>query len=324
MVKPCKFYTSELDKNFILMNTLLRITRTFIFTSFFSLLFLVLTLMSGCSTDDGKADAYGNFEADEVIVSSESTGKIDWFGTEEGDKVEVGQLIALVDTTMAHFELEQLIASRASVEARLIQLQKSIEVQKERLKVMEKEVKRVTGMFEEDAVSASKFDEITGQYRIARKELLQIQSQVLALKAEMQVVEAKIYAAQERLARCKVKAPFSGTILQKYAEAGEVVAFGKPLLKMAKTDELILRAYISGVQLDDVTLGQSVRVAFDRDKKNEHQREGKITWISASAEFTPKIIQTKEERVDLVYAIKVKVPNYDGKIKIGMPGEVFF
>ncbi|SFF00290.1 HlyD family secretion protein [Thermophagus xiamenensis] len=296
----------------------------FIDAGFLSTLLLVLILIPGCSNDDGKADAYGNFEADEVIISSEIAGKIEWLQVDEGDILEGGKVIAMIDTTIAQLELEQLLASKESVEARLVQLRKSIEVQKERLKVMEKEVNRVAGMFEEEAISAQKYDEITGQYRVTQKELAQVQSQALALKAEMRVVEAKINAARERLARCKVKAPFSGTILQKYAEAGEVVAFGKPLLKMAKTDELILRAYISGVQLDDVTLGQSVRVAFDRDKKNEHQREGKITWISASAEFTPKIIQTKEERVDLVYAIKVKVPNYDGKIKIGMPGEVFF
>ncbi|MGQ1890463.1 HlyD family secretion protein [Thermophagus sp. OGC60D27] len=286
--------------------------------------FGIAVILSGCVGNNERADAYGNFEAEEVVISSEAAGKIQWFDVKEGDLVEEEKVIALIDTTFPRIELDQLLASKSSAEARLVQLQKSVEVQKERLKVIQKEVNRVTKMFQEKALSAQKYDEVTGQFKIAQKELEQMQSQALAIRAEERVVEAKINAAKEKLARCKMVAPFSGTVLQKYAEAGEVITFGKPVLKMANTNELILRAYISGSQLDDVQLGQEIEIGFDKDKNNDHRRKGVISWVSSSAEFTPKIIQTKEERVDLVYAIKIRVPNSDGKIKIGMPGEVFF
>jgi len=286
--------------------------------------FGIVVILSGCDGNTDRADAYGNFEADEVVVSSEAAGKIQWFDVEEGDVVEKEKVIALIDTTLPRIELDQLLASKSSAEARLVQLKKSVDVQKERLKVIQKEVNRVTKMFQEKALSAQKFDEITGQFKIAQKELEQMQSQALAIRAEVRVVEARINAAKEKLSRCKMVAPFSGTVLQKYAEAGEVITFGKPILKMANTNEVILRAYVSGSQLDDVQLGQEIEIGFDKEKNSDHRRKGVISWVSPSAEFTPKIIQTKEERVDLVYAIKIRVPNSDGKIKIGMPGEVFF
>jgi HlyD family secretion protein len=281
-------------------------------------------IFSGCAGNNGNADAYGNFEAEEVVIGSESTGTILRFDVEEGDKIEKGRLAVLIDTIMPQLELEQLIASKESAKARLVQLQKSIDVQEERLSVLKKEADRITSMHKEKAVSTQKFDEVTGQYRIAMKELEQMRSQKPALKAELSAVETKIKAAREKLSRCKIVAPRSGIVLQKYAERGEFTGVGKPLLKMAETNELILRAYISGSQLDDVRIGQEVTVKFDKSKDDEHQRKGVVSWVASSAEFTPKIIQTKEERVDLVYAIKVRVPNPDGRIKIGMPGEVLF
>jgi HlyD family secretion protein len=279
-------------------------------------------VLVACNGGNGKSDAYGNFEADEVVVSAENNGVLIDFQVDEGDRLKAGQEVALIDTVLPSLNLQQLNATLSSVEARLVQLQKNIDVQEERLKVLKKEADRVTNLHNENAISSQKFDEVTGQYDIARKELEQIRSQRLALLAEQKLNKAKIAAAKEQLNRCRVAAPITGTVLQKYAEKGEFATVGKPLFKMAETNELILRAYISGSQLDDVKIGQEVTVRFDKNEKSEHETKGRVSWVSSSAEFTPKIIQTKEERVDLVYAIKVIVPNDDGKLKIGMPGEV--
>jgi HlyD family secretion protein len=283
---------------------------------------IVLMVLVACNGGNGKSDAYGNFEADEVVVSAENNGVLIDFQVDEGDRLKAGQEVALIDTVLPSLNLQQLNATLSSVEARLVQLQKNIDVQEERLKVLKKEADRVTNLHNENAISSQKFDEVTGQYDIARKELEQIRSQRLALLAEQKLNKAKIAAAKEQLNRCRVAAPITGTVLQKYAEKGEFATVGKPLFKMAETNELILRAYISGSQLDDVKIGQEVTVRFDKNEKSEHETKGRVSWVSSSAEFTPKIIQTKEERVDLVYAIKVIVPNDDGKLKIGMPGEV--
>jgi HlyD family secretion protein len=284
----------------------------------------VLSILLGCNGNNNMSDAYGNFEAVEIVVSSENSGILKEFNLNEGDKIEENQRVALIDTVMPFLNLRQLMASKQSAAARLIQLQKTIEVKKTRLEVLHKEVVRVSNLHEDKAVPTQKYDEVTGQYDVARKELEQVRSNRLSLQAEIDLAETRIEAAEEQLRRCVVIAPTSGTVLQKYAEKGELATHGKPLFKMAETRELVLRAYVSGHQLDDFSVGDEVSVKYDKNKDSEHETNGIITWVSSTAEFTPKIIQTKEERVDLVYAIKVLVQNPEGRLKIGMPGEVVF
>ncbi len=284
----------------------------------------IFSILLGCNGDNNMSDAYGNFEAVEIVVSAENSGVLKEFNLNEGDKIEENQKIALIDTVMPFLNLRQLMASKQSVKAKLVQLQRTIDVKKTRLDVLNKEVVRVTNLHEDKAIPTQKYDEVTGQYDIARKELEQVRSNRLSLQAEIDHIEARIEAAEEQLRRCVVMAPKSGTVLQKYAEEGELAVPGKPLLKMAETSELILRAYVSGHQLDDFSVGDEVFVKYDKNKDSEHETRGIITWVSSTAEFTPKIIQTKEERVDLVYAIKVLVQNPEGRLKIGMPGEVVF
>lgn len=289
-----------------------------------SVLLTMAFLFSGCNSTDNRSDAYGNFEADEVIVSAENNGTLLSFSIQEGDVLEAGELVALIDTTMDALNLQQLKASLKRVSASKVQLEKSVDVQVENLRVLEKEVDRVTRLHNENAIPVQRYDEVTGQYAIAQKKLQQIRSQKLSLSAEQVVINIKIETAKEKLARCRVLTPDNGTVLQKYAEKGEFTVVGRPLFKLAETRKLILRAYVSGSQLDDIRIGQKVLVKYDKSETDEHHTEGEIAWIASTAEFTPKIIQTKEERVDLVYAIKVRVPNSGGRIKIGMPGEVVF
>jgi HlyD family secretion protein len=290
----------------------------------FLLLILVLGGFSSCGKGYPEADAYGNFEVDEVVVSAEENGRLLKFELNEGDAVTASHELGLIDTVMLVLNRQQLDASSLSVQARSMQLQKTIEVQKARLEMLQKEAQRVIQMFDSGAATQRTYDEVTGQLLVAQRELAQVRSQEAALKAETSLIGAKRALLNEQLKRCRVVSPVSGTVLQKYVEAGEMVAPGKPLFKVADIHTIELRAYVAGSHLDQVTIGREVTVRYDTGKDDYGVTSGKISWISSSAEFTPKIIQTKEERVDLVYAFKVIVPNNDGVLKIGMPGEVLF
>ncbi|GAO27788.1 hypothetical protein JCM15548_14640 [Geofilum rubicundum JCM 15548] len=282
---------------------------------------LVLILLGACNRNEQLSDAYGNFEATEVLVSAEENGRLLSFPINEGDVIQKGQVLGIIDTTMLVLKREQLKASGYALEVGERQVEKSVAVQQAKVDLLQKELTRVRAMLEAEAVTQQRFDQVDGEVTIAQRQLSQIQAQKEQLRAERQVLTAQINTLNEQVSRCHVVAPVGGTILQKYAEAGEMTAAGKPLLKLADIEYMLLRAYITGSQLDDVTIGQSVEVLIDRGEDNYHRLEGTVTWVAQSAEFTPKIIQTKEERVDLVYAIKVRVPN-DGRLKIGMPGEV--
>ena len=290
----------------------------------FLLLILVLGGFSSCGKGYPEADAYGNFEVNDVVVSAEENGRLLKFEVNEGDAVTANHELGLIDTVMLVLNRQQLDASLLSVQARSMQLHKTIEVQKARLEMLQKEAQRVIQMFDSGAATQRTYDEVTGQLMVAQRELEQVRSQEAALKAETSLIEAKRALLNEQLKRCRVVSPVSGTVLQKYVEAGEMVAPGKPLFKVADIHTIELRAYVAGSHLDQVTIGREVTVRYDTGKDDYGVTTGKISWISLSAEFTPKIIQTKEERVDLVYAFKVIVPNNDGVLKIGMPGEVLF
>ena len=276
-----------------------------------------------CSSDESLADAYGNFESDEVVVSAEESGRLLVFNLKEGDKYVANTEVGVIDTTMLWLKRGQLLASRAALDARRLQIAKSSAVQKSQLDLLQKELDRAHELAAGNAITSQKFDQVEGQAQVAQRQLEQILSQNEQVLAEQKVLDAQLQQVDEQIRRCRIIVPQNGTVLQKYAEEGELTATGKPLFKLADLENMFLRAYISGTQLAEIELGQQVTVRFDRGSDDFYQTNGIITWISASAEFTPKIIQTREERVDLVYAIKVRVKN-EGRIKIGMPGEVVF
>lgn len=277
--------------------------------------------LGSCTGSKHRSDAYGNFEGDEIIISSEIAGKVLFCGYEEGDRVDSGDLLCLVDTSALYLQRQQLLATRHSVLTGIYRTETLIDVQKSQRNNLERDLRRIEKMLTEQAATQKQYDDIHGQLDVMDRQILSSKSQIASIHAEVAVIDTKIQSVDDQLAHCRIDAPQNGVVLSRFVEPGEVASMGKPLFKLANLDWLYLRAYISGDMLPLVKMGQKVEVFIDLDENQNQSLEGQVTWISSSAEFTPKIIQTKKERVDLVYAIKVKVAN-DGRLKIGMPGEV--
>jgi HlyD family secretion protein len=282
-----------------------------------------LMLLSGCSRENGKSDAYGNFEAREVIVSAQSQGEILSLDLGEGQELISGDTVGWIDTATLAARREQLVARKNSLHARLASIRSQAEVQQEQIKTLVTEKKRTERLLREGAATDQQYDNIKGQLQVARKKLESIRTQKQSVYSERRVIEKQIAELATQIDKCRIVNPIRGTVLEKYLEPAEVAAPGKAIYKIADLSTMTLRVYISGAQLPDVETGQKVEVLVDKNKIENQRFTGTVAWISPEAEFTPKIIQTKEERVDLVYAVKVRVPN-DGTIKIGMPGEVRF
>lgn len=278
-------------------------------------------LLMACQSDNDTADAYGNFEAETIIVSAETPGKILELNVDKGDKIEAGSSTALIDTVLLDLQLLQLDAQQTAVAAKRQSIQSQIavfEAQKANLKINEE---RIQKMLKDGAATLKQLDDIQGQINVIDKQIANTKTQFTLIGKEQEVLEAQKASVSERLKRCNIKSPVSGTILETYAEQGELTTAGKALFKIANISELELKVYVSGAQLPHVKIGQELDVLVDQNATDNQHFSGTITWISSEAEFTPKIIQTKEERVKLVYAVKVAVKN-DGTLKIGMPGEV--
>lgn len=280
-------------------------------------------LLFGCNNNTETSDAYGNFKAETVIVSAESAGKILQLNIEKGQKIESGFIAALIDTVQLNLKLLQIDAQKASVETRRRSISSQIEVFKEQKKTLKINEKRTKKMLKDGASTQKQLDDIQGQINVIDKQIASTTTQFATVTKELKVFEAQKTSLHDQLDRCKIKSPVSGTILETYAEQGEITTPGKSLFKIADLNKLELKVYVSGAQLPNIKLGQQVDVLIDKDKKENQSLSGEITWISPEAEFTPKIIQTKEERVKLVYAVEVTVKN-DGTLKIGMPGEICF
>ena len=288
-------------------------------------LFLAAFTLTACQENGETADAYGNFEAQEVIVSAEGNGQLLQFDVEEGQELQPGQFIGLIDTTQLHLKRQQLLASIQAITGKTQEVQPQIDVLLEQKQNLAREEKRLKALVADNAATPKQLDDIQGQIEVVDKQIEAARSQNKDLNksilAEIAPLQAQINLVSDQIRRCYISNPIEGTVLLKLAEPHEIVATGKPLYTIAGIDELELRAYISGEQLPHIQIGQQVEVQIDRDKETNRSLTGAISWISDKAEFTPKTIQTKEERVNLVYAFKVKVKN-DGSLKIGMPGEV--
>jgi HlyD family secretion protein len=299
-----------------------------------------LVLLS-CNSKNGKFDATGTFEADEVIVSSELSGRILSFGIEEGQSFPKGSVIGVVDAESISLQKEQVQANiqalsekTADAAPQVKLLENQLAVQQSQLNNLLHEKARVENLLRQDAATGKQLDDITAQADVARKNIAVTQQQInvqrnniatqnRSILSEGKPLEKRIAQLNDQLKRANILNPVSGTVITKYAEAGEITATGKALYKIADLSTMTLRAYITGTQLSQVKLGQQVKVLVDDGADKYKELSGNITWISDKAEFTPKTIQTKDERANLVYAMKVKVKN-DGYLKIGMYGEVKF
>ena len=285
---------------------------------------LFLAVLAGtlfsCSNGE-KADGYGNFEATEITISSEANGKLEFLNLEEGQVLEKGTIIGLVDTVQAYLSKQQLLASKQTVASKSGGVWSQVSVLNQQLQTAKTEQQRIQNMFDENAATQRQLDQANSQVDVLKKQIQNVETQNSPIVNEVKSINAKVAQIEEQITKSKITNPIRGTVLTKYAEQGEIVSFGKPLYKIADLNEMTLRVYVSETQLPNIKIGQKVTVKIDSgDDLKDYN--GTISWISSSAEFTPKIIQTKEERVNLVYAVKVKVKN-DGSLKIGMPAEMW-
>lgn len=291
---------------------------------FFGLAFSAILV--GC-TEQKTFDASGAFEADETIISSQTVGTIKEFNIEEGQVLQARQPVGYVDSVQLHLQKRQLEAQITALTGRKPNISLQLAALNEQLKTAEREQTRVSNLVKADAATPKQLDDATAQVDVikaqiqAQKSTLNISSQGISNDASP--MEVQIAQLNDQLEKSKIINPAAGTVLTKYAEQNEMTAPGKPLYKIADLSNIILRVYISGNQLSQVKLGQKVTVHTDNAEGGFDQTEGTISWINDKAEFTPKTIQTKDERANMVYAIKVEVPN-DGKFKIGMYGEINF
>jgi len=289
----------------------------------FFLITLLILSMIGCNSSDQEADAYGNFEAVEVFVSALGNGKVEQLNLQEGDLLREDQLLGYIDTVPQYLNLKQVLAQKKSMQAKTEAVKSQTTVLETEKKTLLVELNRTRSLFDQGAATKAQLDNITGKFEVLEQRIRSAGKEVNTLHAEIQTINAKIDLIKEQLDQQYIINPINGTVLEKYVEPGEVIMMGKPLYKIADLSTLELKAYISGTQLSSVKIGQEVMVRIDAGVDSYHDFKGRVSWISPESEFTPKIIQTKAERVNLVYAIMVKVDN-DGSIKIGMPGEVVF
>ena len=287
------------------------------------LLIISIFLTISCVQNEQEADAYGNFEAHEIIVPSQATGILNSFTLNEGDMLKVGEKIGWVDTTRLFLQKKQLFAQIKTINTKYLGSRAEISVLEAEKSNLTREKKRFEKLLADGAVTSKQMDDINGNLNVLNKKIDAVRAQLKSILAEKDIVTVSIDMINDQIVNSIILNPESGTVLEKYLEQYEIVIPGKALYKLADLNNMILKAYISEPQLSEIELKQKVNVLIDGVNEEKIMFEGIVSWISSEAEFTPKIIQTREERVNLVYAIKVRVKN-DGRIKIGMPGEVMF
>lgn len=293
----------------------------------YTLIATALLSLAACNRGDGDFDATGTFEATEILVSSEANGKIMELNIEEGDRLDAGALVGYVDSTQLYLKKMQLSAGLRSVDIRKPDIRKQIAALEQQIATARTEQQRMENLVKAKAGNQKQVDDIVNNIKYLQK---QLDAQYSTLNkttggadAEAEGILYQIMQLDDQLQKSRIVNPQAGTVLVKYVEPGEVTAAGKPLYKIADTDLLYLRAYITSDQLSTLKQGQTVRVFADYGENDRREYPGTITWISDKSEFTPKGIQTKDERANLVYAIKIAVKN-DGYLKIGQYGETVF
>jgi HlyD family secretion protein len=306
---------------------------------FISLSVITTTVLLSCSNKNGKYDASGTFEADEVIVSTIASGKILSLNVEEGSVLAKDSIVGRIDPSNLDLQkqeveatIESLGQQTSTAEPQVKLLQDQLTVQQSQLTSLLHEKTRIENLLKQDAATGKQLDDINAQIDVVTKQMSVTQQQINVQRSNIgtqnrgilsrgKPLEKKAAQIEDLLNKTNVKNPIEGTVITKYAEAGEMTSSGKALYKIADLSTMTLRAYLTGTQLSQVKLGQQVKVLIDDGADKYKELTGTITWVSDKAEFTPKTIQTKEERANLVYAMKVKVKN-DGYLKIGMYGEV--
>lgn len=287
----------------------------------------VSALLFSCSTGNGDYDATGSFEATEIIVSSQANGRILALNLNEGDQLQQGQTVGVIDSTQLYLQKMSLLSNARGVRAQQPDIRKQTASIQEQIRTQEKEKARVQRLLESNAASQKQLDDIEAQIEVLQKQLLALISTLEKnsenISAQSSTLEIQVAQLDDQLEKTQIISPIAGTVLNRYAEAGELATTGTPLFKIADTGILFLRAYVTNDQLVRTKLNNEVTVRVDDGQGGMKPYKGQISWISDKSEFTPKTIQTKNERANRVYALKIAVPN-DGFLKIGMYGEVKF
>lgn len=287
--------------------------------------YIAVLLATVACSGEAEYDAQGTFEATEVVVSSEANGRILNFDIEEGEVVNLGAVVGSIDTLQLHLQRRQLEAQQSALLSSRPDVKKQVASLREQIAKQIVELGRVENMLRDGAATQKQYDDIEAQIKILEGQLdatlSALDKNTATINDNASALEAQIAALNDRIAKCSIVATTAGTVLVKYAEAGEFASVGKPLMKVADLENIYLRAYFTSEQLADIDLGDTVRVVANFGGDQRYDYEGRIAWISAESEFTPKTIQTKESRANLVYAVKIAVKN-DGRLKIGLAGEV--
>ena len=284
-----------------------------------------LLLLASCSSGEKEFDATGTFEATETTVFAEQSGQLMTFNVNEGDEIEAGAEVGLIDTTQVWLKIQQLDATKDVYQSQKPDMEAQIAATRQQLAKAQQEEHRYRELVADGAAPSKMLDDATNQVKVLQKQLAAQQSALStstrSLDKQMAATDVQVSQLYDQLRKCHVTTPTKGTVLEKYVERGEFVAVGKPLFKIADTQDMYMRAYVTSAQLQNIKLGQKVKVFADYGDNQKKEYAGTISWISSRSEFTPKTILTDDERADLVYAMKVAIKN-DGYVKIGMYGEL--
>ena len=287
----------------------------------------VALMMAACGNSEKDFDATGTFEATETTVYAEQSGALLTFDVNEGDALALGREVALIDTTQTWLKIRQLAATKEVFQSQKPDMERQIAAMRQQLAKAQQDERRYKELVADGAAPSKMLDDATSQVKVLQRQLdAQISSlstSTRALDKQMAAADVQVSQLQDMLRKCHVVTPIGGTVLEKYVERGEFVSIGKPLFKLADTENMFLRAYVTSSQLQNIRLGQKVKVFADFGGQQKRAYDGTVSWISARSEFTPKTILTDDERADLVYAVKVAFRN-DGFVKIGMYGELKF
>lgn len=285
----------------------------------------VALMMAACGGNEKEYDATGTFEATETTVFAEQSGVLLTFSVNEGDSIEANKEVGLIDTTQVWLKIQQLGATKEVYQSQKPDMEAQIATMRQQLAKAQQEEQRYKELVADGAAPSKMLDDATNQVKVLQKQLAAQQSALStstrSLDKQMAATDVQVSQLRDQLRKCHIVTPTKGTVLEKYVERGEFVAIGKPLFKIADTQDMFLRAYVTSAQLQNIKIGQQVKVFADYGDSQHKEYDGTISWISSRSEFTPKTILTDDERADLVYALKVAIKN-DGFLKIGMYGEV--
>ena len=289
------------------------------------IVYIVAAMLAVSCGTEAKFDAQGTFEATEVIISSEAAGRILSFDIEEGMAINADEPLAVIDSVQLHLQRSQLEAQLSALLNSRPDVQTQVASLREQIATLKVEQRRIENMLRDGAATEKQKDDVDAQIRILESQLSAtlstLNTNTSTINSNAEAIRVQISALDDRIAKCRATSPISGTVLVKYAQEGELATVGKPLVKIADLGNIYLRAYFTSDQLASIKLGDEVTVTADFGGEERYDYVGRIAWISAESEFTPKTIQTKDSRANLVYAVKIAVEN-DGRLKIGLAGEV--